>query len=475
MLHPASVGSLPCAGGLSQPKEKRNKRARGGKLLLGRSHWKKWTPEAILKAGEHDACASLKAGLPKGSSHASAMYCQRIYANCIDEGQNKGLESMRAQSRESPLKWFITNNMFDETKLLIGSPSTRRVSCLAWHSQVSWSRKLASGLVEVKDEDVIRSPRTLKSYTAATLWNLCAAADDTGGLYPRGDAMLDAEYVGSLASTDSHSVNLLLFKHLVSALPPNHFLLAALCTQHRTGSVVEEISKKWGLLPCSFCLAARLENADFHDDLRDAVQAVLNRYLNVVSGLEDPAGEADICMARFAEELTYECHAATCSDNQDRDAAEERAQEGIRKEEAAKLLAFFPPPWIGPMNHPCPPGCCGERECHDRDVSIRRGTDLIMKVIFPRMSRPAANRYTKIFPVVLRICLMMHFYAVMHKALQILLRGRRGDSDDDAVLRHDNAVIGAPDDVIAHQRKLQATWHGIYTCMLRRPSAVCSP
>ena len=127
------------------------------------------------------------------------------------------------------------------------------------------------------------------------------------------------------------------------------------------------------------------------------------------------------------------------------------------------------------MNHVCPPGCCGERECHDRDVSIRRGADLIMKVIFPRMSRPAANRYTKIFPVVLRVCLMMHFFAVMKKALQILLRGRRGDSDDDAVLRHDNAVIGAPDDVIAHQRKLQATCHGIYTCMRRRPLALCRP
>ena len=284
------------------------------------------------------------------------MDCLKIYANRIDEGQNKGLESMRAQSRESPLKWFITNNMFDETKLPIGWPSTKRVSCLAWHSQVSWSRKLASGLVEIKDEDVIRSPRLLKSYTAATLWNLCAAADDTGGLYPRGDAMPDAEYCGSLASTDSHSVNLLLFKNLVSALPPHHFLLAALCTQHRTGSVVEEISKKWGLLPCSFCLAARLENADFHDDLRDAVQAVLNRYLNVASGLEDPAGEADICMARFAEELLYECHVAPCSDNQDRDAAQEKSQEGIRQEEAASRLAFFPPPWTGPMNHDCPLG-----------------------------------------------------------------------------------------------------------------------
>ena len=72
--------------------------------------------EAILKAGGSDPCASLKAGLQKGSSLASEMDCQKIYANCIDEGQNKGLENMRARSRESPLKWFITNNLFDETK-----------------------------------------------------------------------------------------------------------------------------------------------------------------------------------------------------------------------------------------------------------------------------------------------------------------------------------------------------------------------
>ena len=94
VLHPAGAGSLPCAGELSQPKEKRNKRARGGKLLLGRSYWKKWTPEAILKAGEHDPCASFKAGLPKGSATKSPMYRQKIYANCIHEGQNKGLESI---------------------------------------------------------------------------------------------------------------------------------------------------------------------------------------------------------------------------------------------------------------------------------------------------------------------------------------------------------------------------------------------
>ena len=109
------------------------------------------------------------------------------------------------------------------------------------------------------------------------------------------------------------------------------------------------------------------------------------------------------------------------------------------------------------MTHPCPPGCCGPAACHDRDVSLDRGRDLIMKVIIPRMTTPAANRYTKIFPVCLQVCLMFHFYAVMPKAVRWLTEGAAGDSDEeDSVLRHPDAVVGAPEDAILHMRKLQA-------------------
>ena len=36
-----------------------------------------------------------------------------------------------------------------------------------------------------------------------------------------------------------------------------------------------------------------------------------------------------------------------------------------------------------------------------------------MKIILPRLTVPAANRYTKIFPVVTSICLMLHFFKVI--------------------------------------------------------------
>ena len=79
-----------------------------------------------------------------------------------------------------------------------------------------------------------------------------------------------------------------------------------------------------------------------------------------------------------------------------------------------------------------------------------------MKVIFPHMTLPAANRYTKVFPVVCRVGLMLHFYGLPKKAMRRLLEGKADNSDGDAVLQHVDALVGAPADAIVHQRKLKA-------------------
>ena len=57
-----------------------------------------------------------------------------------------------------------------------------------------------------------------------------------------------------------------------------------------------------------------------------------------------------------------------------------------------------------------------------------------MKVIFPHMTLPAANRYTKVFPVICRVGLMLNFYALAKKAMRRLLEGKGENSDDDAIL-----------------------------------------
>ena len=79
-----------------------------------------------------------------------------------------------------------------------------------------------------------------------------------------------------------------------------------------------------------------------------------------------------------------------------------------------------------------------------------------MEVLFPKLGEIAANRYTKILPAVLRVCLMMNFYTLLKKALATLLKGLKIDSDDDAVLQDSDAVVGAPVDIMVHQRKLAA-------------------
>ena len=80
-----------------------------------------------------------------------------------------------------------------------------------------------------------------------------------------------------------------------------------------------------------------------------------------------------------------------------------------------------------------------------------------MKIIIPKMTDPAANRYTKIFPVCLQTCLMLHFYSVMPKAVRWLTQGSTGHSDEDnEVLGDPDAILGAPANPILHMRKLQA-------------------
>ena len=78
-----------------------------------------------------------------------------------------------------------------------------------------------------------------------------------------------------------------------------------------------------------------------------------------------------------------------------------------------------------------------------------------MKIILPRLTVPAANRYTKIFPVATSICLMLHFFKILKKALGRLLQGVVFHSDDDQILQDADAVVGAPTNAIVHQRKLQ--------------------
>ena len=90
-------------------------------------------------------------------------------------------------------------------------------------------------------------------------------------------------------------------------------------------------------------------------------------------------------------------------------------------------------------------------------MSIQRGSDLIMNIIIPHLTRPAANRWTTVFPVVCSNTLMLHFNGVFKKSVRHNLKDERANSDDENVLQDADALLGAPEDTIRYHRKLQAT------------------
>ena len=409
-------------------------------------------PKGICMASRQEAGAGASVAVASSLAHVS----DAPAVTAVSTFANTNTADAASSHASGKLLFAITNNMHDETKLPLGWPSTKRQSVLAWHSQLTIG--MHSGPTE--DHDVLRPPKVLKAYNGATVWTMIAQEDDTAGMRPQGDALPQADYYGFLSATDSHSVNKLLSKFTIASLQNREYHICSLCTQHRTGSVCEEVSKQWGLLPPSFCLASQMRNADFHEDIHEGVAVILSKFLQVepaASGLapRDSGLAQGNLFESLAEELLALCYVAPASNNQKRDEEEVTAGIARRKEVARAFLQFFPPPWSGSMIHVCPPGCCGPLPAHDRATSVARGTALIMQVVFPRLELPAANRYTKIFPVVSSITLMLHFYKVMEKVLKLKLKGLGEISDDDPVLQAPNALVGAPDDAMLHQRKVQ--------------------
>ena len=166
-------------------------------------------------------------------------------ANVIVKAQDKGVKRKREEAEQQPYGFWITNNMFDESKLWFGKPARSR-RCLAWHSQCTWSVDGA----QVNDADIVRPPQTLRRYTAAVQWNVIHHdGSDPCGVVPSTDSLPRAKYYGSLTASDSHSVNLLTSKFAAASSPANHFHIASLCVQHKTGSICEEVSKNGGSCP----------------------------------------------------------------------------------------------------------------------------------------------------------------------------------------------------------------------------------
>ena len=355
-----------------------------------------------------------------GGGHLHAGNCGLFLASCIDSQEQAEAHRRNRESRQGePFDFYITNNMHDETRLYLSGfgSAAKRQRVLAASGQVTW--KPAGGLVQ--DADVFRSPVVLRNYTAAHCATVVADPLDPTSLYPGPNENRPlAKYRGSLQATDQHSVNVLMEK--VTVQRQNDFddgtsvEMTCFCTQHKTGSTVEEVTKFLGLLSPSFCIASCLSQGDLGEEVEAKLHSTLDCMLDVVDPTElserEGLSERDKRLVAFSQELMTQCYVNDVQRDQDCEDDASRSRSFHRhSQQSQEIRSFFPCPWNGRLIHLCPPGCCGELACADRSLALQKAFGLVTRVVAPSISTPAANKYTKVDPVVRKLALLTIFLA----------------------------------------------------------------
>ena len=398
-----------------------------------------------------------------GGGHTHARNCGLFVASCIESHEQAEARRRNGESRQvegEPFDFYITNNMFDETRLYLSGfgRSTKRQRVLAASGQVTW--KPANGFVQ--DADVFRSPTVLRNYTAAHCATVVSDPLDPTSLYPGpNDYRPLAKYRGSLQATDQHSVNVLMEKVTVQRQTDlddgTSFELTCFCTQHKTGNVVEEVTKFLGLLSPSFCIASCLSQGDLGEEVEAKLPSTLDCMLDVVDPTErEGLSERDKRLVAFSQELMTQCYVNDVQRDQDcEDDASRTRSFHRRSQESQDILSFFPCPWSGRLIHLCPPGCCGELACADRSLALQKACGLVTRVAAPSISTPAANKYTKVDPVVRKIALLTNFFGILRRMVGQKLGRRVENEDGDGFAGvDDDTVIGIPANEKDHYKKL---------------------
>ena len=301
----------------------------------GRGAWKKWTPEALLRASFGEATATVRQSAKEvdGASAAHVIKARMFVAKCILDCQSNHVQSERNRLGESGMLYHILNMMFDETELevVLDQAGAASWSILASHSQLSIH---AAG--QDLEIDIARPPRALPRKTASCMWGaLCL---DDGGLGP-GFLGSEAKFSAVLISCDQHPANIRLLKHLHAVAPPNVFVFPSLCAQHRNGNVIERATKHLGILPGSFCVAKSSVRGKFLKDLKEAVRKVLAEKL-VILDAEPPGLQAEWAIAR-RQAKNFLNMMLECED-------EKPTAKRSRTRFVDDFVAFFPGPWTGP-------------------------------------------------------------------------------------------------------------------------------
>jgi hypothetical protein len=316
--------------------------------IRGKSVWREWTPEAIQKAAfmrttMRAVCESMADGRGRSAkgrrSPGQVAKCKNFIAYTILAGQSRGCARLRQQSVEEAFNFWITNTVFDETKLwyMVRGKGYRRFSTLAHHTQVTWEDALG-----IHDEDIVQTPKAMKRYTAAVQWGILDG-DGVAGLRGRDAERPQARYNGTLTISDSHAVNHLTLKYARIILPPEHIMLPTFCVQHFTGSAASAVSDWLGIFTRVWCLSKTFAEGDFHQNLVDKVRAVLE---DEEVGLEvvDPVGfqlDPHDLGPEFTTAVMERCY--PCGLGRGEDTVQEEVQD--REKIKADFCKFFPFGW----------------------------------------------------------------------------------------------------------------------------------
>ena len=298
----------------------------------GKGKWKQWTPDAVLRAAfaKENMVIRHVAEQVDGGSASHAADCKFFASELIMRGQRDGLSKFLEEALKDVgmFDFALTNMIFDETELEINLKSfgLGSWSILASHAQMTFCVN-----DHTHDFDFIRAPAALPNKQATTMWPALCAGE--GGLWP-GLSAVAARVRAVLVTCDAAPANIKLLSHLQSVLDQRTLLLPLLCLQHRTGNVIERVTKLLGVLTGSFSVAKTLRSGSVVKRLAGHVRDVLAENLQVFDrvppGVVEEWAAGQAC-AKAIFKLVLQ--------GRDDDKASGACQ---------RFLDFFASPWTGP-------------------------------------------------------------------------------------------------------------------------------
>ena len=316
--------------------------------IKGQGRWKKDLPDQILRDAFADPSMCMRSIAKTRKPPASSRHItDSKFMICFE--LRSILHSFFAGELSRELAFVILQVCLDESEygVLVGKGKrvnnrSTDVSVVASHGRVA----LADATLTVTEDELPMRPAMVESNSAACLW--ASIKQDLppplwevfiGRLPPR--CKMGAVIIGS----DHHSAMLMLEARVENLAPENVLALAGLCSQHDTGTCLERLVKKLGILTAGFCIAKKSRNHKFWAGIKKGIKEALvaGRMTLVPHGT---AFEVRPDTRKYAEQLLelayYKRDLRSASDPDD---VGNDSKEDLRRQRGAELLRRCPGDW----------------------------------------------------------------------------------------------------------------------------------